>query len=809
MFFENRFTLQAEVVLKHAHECAASLGHGYVGSEHILLALSRSGEGKTAPALENAGATQKEIFKMICYRIGKGAKSYATPQGLTPCARRIVKEAQMIAASQGKSFIGEEHLMLGILREEESSASKILKNLNVNKEKLNSVLLSIGGEHEGDLKKADAARAMKERGELKTLKSFGRDMCALSSEGRFDPVIGREKELDRMIRILCRRTKNNPVLLGDAGVGKTALVEGLAMRIASGKVPEPLSDKKIYSVDISTVVAGTKYRGEFEERIKTMFSEVIRAGNIILFIDEIHTIVGAGAAEGAIDAANILKPALSRREVQIIGATTFGEYRKYIEKDAALQRRFQTVAIYEPSERECFEIIKGLSEKYVAHHGCKICDDAIKSAVSLSKRYITDRFLPDKAIDLIDEALSKKRIERSSPPPDMERLRDELSKTTEKKRMCIGEEKFGQAACYKEQEEKLLRELLDLQNQQKRLSEEENEICSEDVALVVSEQTGIPASGITKDEGERILALQEELSKRVIGQPHAIRTVAGAIRRSRCGISDENRPIGSFLFAGPTGVGKTKLATALAECMFDGAEKLIRIDMSEYMEKHAVSKLIGAPPGYIGYEDGESLVDKVRKAPYSVILFDEIEKAHPEVFNLLLQILENGTLSDSHGRRSDFKNTVVIMTSNIGADKISSSPVGFLEESEKDEFLKMKKAVDGEVKKIMKPELVGRIDEVIVFSKLSVKDLRGILDTMLEKLILRAEKKGIELSVDEAVRDFIAKKSKHSPYGARELRKTVSAEIEDELASICLRSRCRSKVRISLADEKIKIEELG
>ena len=803
MSFENRFTLRAENVLKRAHECAAELGHGYVGSEHILLALAYQKEGKGARTLEKVGITPQKIEQAICERSGRGRKNRATPQGLTAVARRVVTRAYTFSEREKKSFIGEEHIFRALICDVESESTAVLEKLGADREKLSEILLALGGEDETS-RRAESQGKTKEKGDVRTLKSFGRDMCSLAREGKFDPVIGREREISRMIQTLSRRTKNNPMLIGDAGVGKTALAEGLAERIVSGRVPENLRGKKIYSVDIASVVAGTKYRGEFEERIKTMFSEVAKAEDIILFIDEIHTIVGAGAAEGAIDAANILKPALSRREVQIIGATTFDEYRKYIEKDAALSRRFQPISVAEPAEEECFEIIKGIAPRYEKHHGIAIADEAIKAAISLSKRYIADKKLPDKAIDLIDEALGKRRIKASNPPQDMQKTEKKIAEVFEEKRRCIDAENFEEAARLRDEEERLKVELCTLRESWQKVSEESGKIDSEDIAEVVSEQTGIPVTRITNGEGARLRNLEEELGRKVIGQSTAISSLARAIKISRLGLSDECRPIGSFLFAGPTGVGKTALSLALAESLFDGEEKIIRLDMSEYMEKHSVSKLIGSPPGYVGYGDGNTLVDKVRKKPYSVVLFDEIEKAHPEVLNVLLQILDDGRLSDSHGRYADFSNTLIIMTSNIGASKLSCIPVGFSESSESEKFDEKKREVRSEIGKRLSPELIGRIDEIIVFSPLSKDNLLKILFAETKKLVSRAKARGIELDVDISVCEEILASGYDEKYGAREVIKKLKQELSARLAENFLFGDC-GKCTVLFEDGEIKV----
>ena len=781
MFSGNRFTLRAEKVLKCAHECAAELGHGYVGSEHLLLAISQQKDGKGAEALLKVGITPQKIRKELCERIGKGQKNSATPQGLTPSVKRAVTKAYAIAERDGKSFIGEEHLFRGLIGESGSEACSLLLFLGTSRERLSEILLSLGGESE-EARRTESVGKSKEKGELRTLRSFGRDMCEDARNGRFDPVIGRESELSRMIQTLSRRTKNNPILLGDAGVGKTALAEGLAQRIVGGLVPKELSEKKVFSVDMSSVVAGTKYRGEFEERIKSLFAEVKKAENIILFIDEIHTIVGAGAAEGAIDAANILKPALSRREVQIIGATTFEEYRKYIERDAALARRFQAITVSEPTDEECFEIIKGLMPKYEKHHGCKTSDEAISAAIAFSKRYLADKKLPDKAIDLIDEALGKRRIKAAHPPHDIKKIETKIAEVFEKKRMSIDVENFEEAARFRDEEELLKKKLRASRESFRKACDAGGAIGKADIAEVISEQTGVPVMRIEKGDGARLLNLERELSARVVGQQEAISSLSRAIRTGHLGLSDERRPIGSFLFAGATGVGKTALSLALSECLFDGEEKIIRLDMSEYMEKHSVSKLIGSPPGYVGYDDGNTLVERVRKKPYSVVLFDEIEKAHPEVLNILLQMLDEGRLTDSHGRCADFKNCVIIMTSNIGAVKLASNPVGFSGRSDEEK----KREVRSEIRKRLPAELMGRIDEVIVFSPLTRENLLEILIGETKKLVSRAKAKGIELNVDMSVCEDILASVKDEKFGAREAIRTLRREVSEKLSEAIL-----------------------
>lgn len=805
MFFENRFTLRAESVLRSSHECAAEMGHGYVGSEHILMGLLREKEGRAAKILTDAGVSPKDVRKKICENTGMGTAAKNTVQGLTPCARRIVKNAYTEAEKSGIGCIGTEHLLLGILSEEICAAKKILLLLDVDVQKIRRALLSSNSESDADYRRGEV-RQNREKGEMKLLKTFGRDMCALASEGKLDPVIGRDAEIDRTIQILARRTKNNPILLGDPGVGKTAVVEGLAARIASGTVPKPIAGKRIYMLDISGVVAGTKYRGEFEERVKAILKEASRARDIILFIDEIHTIVGAGSAEGAIDAANILKPAMSRREIQIIGATTFDEYRKYIQRDSALDRRFQHVELREPSAEQTFEILSGLRKKYEEHHKIAITDEAIQAAIDLSVRYINDRRLPDKAIDLIDEAASRARIYTSAPPPRMQELEAEIAKAVEQKQICARAQNFEAAASFRDREIRLRDELSAVSAGWQKVIEGKASVDSENIAYVVSEQSGVPVSRITECESLKLLKLEQELSERVIGQKDAVASVSRAIRRGRTGLSDPKRPIGSFLFAGPTGVGKTELCRALAEAVFGDEKKLIRIDMSEYMEKHELSKLIGSPPGYVGYDEGGTLTDKVRRAPYSVVLFDEIEKAHPDVTNLLLQILEDGILTDSHGRQADFKNTIIVMTSNVGATRMSAGTVGF-SAGANSEFKELKKSVMADIRRSFRPELVNRIDEIIMFNKLSENDILQIFGIMLGKTSERAKKLGIQLEISDEVRAFIVKQGFDDKYGARPLRRTIQRTIEDVLAEEYLRNKQKKGLyRFKASENEIKTE---
>ena len=789
MFFENRFTLRAEYVLRGAHECAARMGHGYVGSEHLLLGLLKEKDSRAAKILSGEGVTESIVREKICERTGVGSAAEKTAQGLTPCARSIVGTALDDARQKGAPFIGTEHLLVGILSETECEAGKLLERIGVDIPKIKRLLMSSPSDGQADSKRGES-RQGKEKNEIKQLRSCARDLCELVREGRVDPVIGRDEELGRIIRILTRRTKNNPLLLGDPGVGKTAVVEGLAERIVKGNVPKELADKRIFMLDISSVVAGTKYRGEFEERIKAILKEVSRSKDIILFIDEIHTIVGAGAAEGAIDAANILKPALSRREIQLIGATTMEEFKKYIERDAALNRRFQTVKIEEPRRDACFEIISGLRKSYERHHGVKITDEAISAAIDMSERYLGDRRLPDKAIDLIDEAASRTRLYAAAPPPRMRELEEAVFETAKLKDTRIKAQDFEEAAKLRDREIQLRGELRKLSCEWQKIVEGHAFVDAESIAGIVGEQTGIPVTRLTESETARLVALEEKLRERIVGQETAIKAVSRAVRRSRSGLSDPGRPVGSFLFAGPTGVGKTELCKALAELLFGDENKLIRIDMSEYMDRHEVSKLIGSPPGYVGYDSGTTLIDRVCREPYSLVLFDEVEKAHPDVMNILLQILEDGFLTDSHGKRASFKNSLVVMTSNIGATRMSSVGVGFSQAE-----LSEKRAVGdvmADIEKSFRPELVNRIDEIIVFSKPGEGEMLRICEIMLEKTVRRAGEKGIELEISDEVKRELAKRGYSDKYGARPIRREIQKNIEDALAEVYLENNCAS-----------------
>ena len=805
MLFEKRFTVRAENVLRTSHECAAEMGHGYVGSEHILMGLLSEKEGNAFSALSGAGITLALIKEKICREIGVGSSGKDTAQGLTPRAIKILKNACNKAVFDDGE-ISTEHILSAILEEDNCNAKKFIMEISGDSKKIRKIILSGGSESESECRRGSEAKGGKEKNDPKILRNYGRDLCELAKEGKFDPVIGRDAEIERVIRILVRRTKNNPILLGDPGVGKTAIAEGLAERIVNGEVPKQMLSKRIYMLDIPAVVAGTKYRGEFEERIKAILKEVIKAKDIIIFIDEIHTIVGAGSAEGAIDAANILKPAMSRREIQIIGATTFEEYKKNIEKDSALNRRFQPVKVDEPTPEKAFEILKGLKGKYEEYHKIVITDEALRAAIELSARYINDRKLPDKAIDLIDEAASRAKLRTSSPPPRLRELEEEIAKLVRQKSEYVKAQHYEVAAKIRDRENSLREELAEINRDIQKLTDGKREIGEENIAEIICEQTGIPASRITENESRRLLALEELLEKRVVGQSRAIAAVSKAIRRRRCGISDTKRPVGSFLFAGPTGVGKTELCKALAEVLFGDEKKIIRVDMSEYMERHESSKLIGSPPGYIGHEEGGSLTDKIRKNPYSVVLFDEIEKAHPDIANLLLQILEDGVLTDAHGRETDFKNTVVVMTSNAGVSKVMSESVGFSHGST-EENKRFEKGIISEIKKCFSPELVNRIDDIIVFDKLSKETVGEICDKMIEKTLSRTEKIGIDLEISENVREILVSRCYDSKYGARPVRRIIQNEIEDKLSEIYLKNNCKSgKYKIFATDGKTEAE---
>ncbi len=793
------FTEKANKALNLAIESAEEMRHNYVGTEHILYGLVKEGSGVAATALNECGVTEDALREKLESINGTMSLVELTPDDFTPRTKRVLRAAVIISSKTGYTYVGTEHLLLAILSESDSYAVAFLEELGVSVERLAQAVSKgmQGGADDGfgGFENESAPNGSQKGGSA--LDKFGRDLTQAAKNGEIDPVIGREKEIQRVIQILSRRTKNNPVLIGEPGVGKTAVAEGLALEIAKGNVPEILKDKRVVSLDLTGMVAGAKYRGDFEERIKAAIDEVKKSKNTILFIDELHTIVGAGAAEGSADAANILKPSLARGDFQVIGATTLNEYRKYIEKDAALERRFQPVKVGEPTPEQAVQILKGLRDSYEAHHKVKITDEAINAAVTLSSRYIADRYLPDKAIDLIDEGASKVRLASLTSPDNVKELEDEIADYEKEKASAINEQDFERAARLRDEQKELQTKLDDAkkkwQEQQKGNS---GEVTAEDIAKIVSEWTGIPVVQLTKEESERLLNMENVLHERVIGQSEAVTAIAKAIRRGRVGLKDPKRPVGSFIFLGPTGVGKTELCKALAEAMFGDENAMLRLDMSEYMEKHTVSKLIGSPPGYVGFEEGGQLTEKVRRKPYSVVLFDEIEKAHPDVFNMLLQILEDGRLTDSQGRTVDFKNTIIIMTSNVGARLITEkqSSLGFNSENEKAEESEkkdIKELVTGELRKVFRPEFLNRVDDIIVFNKLNKDEIKQIAVKMLKTLENRLDKMNIKISFTDNAISEIADKGFDENYGARPLRRAIQNEIEDPLSEQMLEGKVK------------------
>ena len=812
MFFRNRFTQRAEKALNLAQQTAGELGHSYVGSEHLLAGLAKEQEGIAGRTLEQFGVTADKIIEEIEKLTGKGTPDQNAPQGLTPRTKKIIELAVMTASQLGAGYVGTEHLLMGLIREGENVALQVLSSLDVDIEKLyNSIIEAIGASSDSDMTVSKSSEKGK-KSSTKTLEKYGKDLTKAAKEGKLDPVIGRKEEIDRVIQILSRRTKNNPALIGDPGVGKTAVAEGLAQKIVSGDVPETLAKKRIIALDLTGMIAGTKYRGEFEERIKSVLEELQNAKDVILFIDELHIIVGAGAAEGAVDAANILKPALARGEIQVIGATTLDEYRKHIEKDSALERRFQPVTIGEPSQEDAIEILKGLRDRYEAHHRIRISDDAITSAVKLSVRYISGRQLPDKAIDLVDEACSRVRMKNMTPPNNLKTLEDELKSISAHKEEAVKAQDYEQAAKLRDEENAKKAEIeSERKTWESKNTKEGGEVTEQDIAEVIASWTGIPAARISEDEGERLLHLEDTLHERVVGQDEAVTAVSKAIRRGRVGLRDPKRPIGSFIFLGPTGVGKTELCKTLAEALFGDENAMIRVDMSEYMEKHSVSRLIGSPPGYVGYDEGGQLTEKVRRKPYSVILLDEIEKAHPDVFNLLLQILEDGVLTDGQGRKVDFKNTVVIMTSNIGAHKITGQgrkSLGFAEGEKTEQtqtFEQIKNEVMAELKQAFRPELLNRIDEIIVFHRLGEEEIEKIAEGMLKNVADRMRDMEITLSWTDNAKKHLAKAGFDPVYGARPLRRAIQSQVEDLVAEGFLSGKIKRGQNVTLDEENEKL----
>ena len=814
-----KFTKRAEKAIEYANRIALEFGHNYIGTEHLLYGLLKEGSGVASKVLENQGITSEQIEEQIDALVGKNEEiGEEEILGFTPRTKRVIETAFIEAKKLSSDFIGTEHLLIGIMREGDSVAVRILLNLNVNPQKLYNEIIKVLNDDESILnedKKSTNSKVGASYNQTQTLNQYGTDLTKRAMEGKLDPVIGRKNEIERVIQILSRRMKNYPCLIGEPGVGKTAVVEGLAQKIVAGDVPESLKDKRVVTLDITSMVAGAKYRGDFEDRIKKCLNEVKKAKDVILFIDEIHTIVGAGSAEGAVDAANILKPLLARGEIQLIGATTLNEYRKYIEKDSALERRFSPVTVTEPSSEDTLKILEGIKDKYEAHHNVKITEEAMKAAVDLSVRYINDRFLPDKAIDLIDEAASKVRMRAYTVPDSLKKLEEEISAVSKEKEEAVRSQDFEKAATLRDKEHEAKDKLeKEKQKWESKNSKEVITLTEEDIAEVISSWTRIPVKKLTQDENEKLKNLEKSLHERVVGQNEAVEAVAKAIRRGRVGLKDPNRPIGSFLFLGPTGVGKTELSKALAESLFGNEDSMIRIDMSEYMEGHSVSKLIGSPPGYVGFEEGGQLTEKIRRNPYSVILFDEIEKAHPDVMNMLLQILDDGRLTDSNGRTVNFKNTVIIMTSNIGARLITDKKtLGFTSKEEnkedKKEYEDIKKDVLAELKKEFKPEFINRIDEIIVFHKLQKEEMRQIVDIMLKQVIKRMEVQNIKIKINDKVKDKIIEEGTDANYGARPLKRTIQNLLEDKIAEAILDGKISKdkEVKIGLnKDGEIEIK---
>lgn len=801
---QGKFTNKAQEVLKRAQEAALKLGNKYVGTEHILLGLTLVSDSVAAKALESQGVTYHQVMDKIQSMTG-GTSAYYIPADFTPRAKRVVESSVQEAFRMGTGYVGTEHILIALIRENDNIAVRIMVSLDLNLQRLYDDIMNMLGEGEDQ---NSSARGMNSQGEkqeksaTETLDKFSRDMTALAKKNKFDPIVGRDKEIERIVQILSRRTKNNPCLVGDPGVGKTAIVEGLAQKIAEGDVPDTLKNKRIVGLDLSAMVAGSKYRGEFEERMKKAMDEVKADGNIILFVDEIHTIIGAGAAEGAIDASNILKPALSRGEIQLIGATTLEEYRKHIEKDAAFERRFQPVKVEEPDEQAAVAMLKALRDKYEMHHKVTISDDAIEAAVKLSSRYVSDRFLPDKAIDLIDEAASRLRLKTFSAPDNVAEMEEKLAEMEKEKEAAIKTEEFEKAAEIKRAQDALRAQWKEAKKEWENNHENQAQVVTrEEVAEVVSVWTGVPLQSLQEEESQRLLHLEDILHQRVIGQSEAVKALAKAIRRGRVGLKDPNRPIGSFLFLGPTGVGKTELSKALAEALFGDEDAMIRIDMSEYMEKHSVSRMVGSPPGYVGYEEGGQLSEKVRRNPYSVVLFDEIEKASPDVFNVLLQVLDDGHITDGQGRKVDFKNTVIIMTSNAGARSIvEPKRVGFTSmETEEQSYQNMKKNVMEEVRHIFKPEFLNRIDDMIVFHSLTQEDILEIVKLMT-KTVSKRIKENMDITVtftDKAL-EKIAEEGYDKAFGARPLRRAIQSRIEDAFAEEYLMGNFKAGDKVSV-----------
>ena len=804
-----RFTDDAQRVLSLAQEAALELGHDYVGTEHVLIGLTKVKNGVAAKALEELGLVTEDIFEAVEEHVGRGNKK-ATSIYMTPRVKHVLELAIQVANHMNHNYVGTEHILLGLLSDGSGVAVAILRAMNIRSNDVVEAIRSILGSNKGS--NNGGQEGINSNNDLGELSDFATDLNESAKQGKIDPVIGRDTEIQRVIQILSRRTKNNPVLIGEPGVGKTAIAEGLAQRIVTGNVPEILRNKRIISLSIGSMLAGAKYRGEFEERLKKAIDEVQQHDDMIIFIDEIHTLVGAGATEGAMDAANILKPALARGEFQVIGATTLDEYKKHIEKDAALERRFQPVQVGEPNEEDALEILKGLRDRYEAFHKAKITDEALTAAVSLSSRYITDRFLPDKAIDVVDEAASKVRMKVFSAAPDVKALEDRLNTVKKEKEAAVTSQDFEKAAKLRDEEQSLLKEIGDKKSIAKEKSDQKLIVTEEDIAAVVAQWTGIPVAKIAEEESATLLHLEEELHKRVVGQDEAVTAVAKAVRRARAGLKDPKRPIGSFLFLGPTGVGKTELARALASSLFGDESAMIRLDMSEYMEKHTVSRLVGAPPGYVGYEEGGQLTDAVRRKPYSVILLDEVEKAHADFFNILLQVLDDGRLTDSQGRTVDFRNTVIIMTSNLGAKALhkNSPELGFLaakksdfnvDENKEIEFKEAKKSVMDAVKRHFRPEFLNRIDEMIVFHPLTGEDLKEIVTILMSDVTKRLGERDLQLEITPEAMKFLVKEGSDFTMGARPLKRAIQRLIEDPVSDLILKGDAKEG-KIIKADAK-------
>ena len=794
MYKVTGFNEKANVALNNAVNAAEDLGHTYIGSEHLLLGILKDTASTAAVIMFSRGISYQKVETAVKSSVGIGIPTELAPEDFTPRCKNILETSMVIARSSGVQLVGTEHILLAIIRESQSFAARIITKAGTS---LSDIASDVSRVSSGDTGIHNTATSAKNSagGKTDTLDKYGRDLTELAKEGKIDPVIGRQQEIERVTQILSRRTKNNPCLIGEPGVGKTAIAEGLALKIASNEVPELLKNKRIISLDLTSMVAGTKYRGDFEDRIRNCIEEVTKSGNVILFIDEIHTIVGAGSAEGATDAANILKPSLARGDLQVIGATTIEEYRKNIEKDAALERRFQPVNVGEPTEDEAVEILKGLRDKYEAHHKVKITDDAILAAVKLSSRYIGDRYLPDKAIDLIDEASSRVRLKAFTPPDEIKHLEDESAEISKEKASAVNSQEFERAASLRDKEKELQKKLTEEKAKwEESQSHMSGKIGTDEIAEIVAVWTGIPVKQLTIEESQRLLNLEKELHNRIIGQNEAVSAVAKAIRRSRVGLKDPKRPIGSFIFSGPTGVGKTELCKALAEALFGDENAIIRLDMSEYMEKHNVSRLIGSPPGYVGFEEGGQLTEKIRRKPYSVVLFDEIEKAHPDIFNTMLQILDDGILTDSQGRKVSFKNAVIIMTSNVGAKLITEkqSSLGFSSGGSSMSFEKIRDSVMGELKKTFRPEFINRIDDIIVFSRLSKENIREIANKLLDEVGRRTAEMDINIEFSSETAEKIADAGFDEIYGARPLRRAVRSEIEDKLSELILEGEIKA-----------------